>query len=150
VRRDVGNMKDECTICRIVADKEDPFRICELDTSVVGLNPNQFFRGYTFVTCKKHVKELYHLPLDERLKFCEEMIEVAAALGKVFHPDKINYELLGNVSPHLHWHLIPRYKSDPLWGQPVWTQSLSKKRLEEKEYHEVIAKIRKNLSASKH
>lgn len=134
----------------MVADKDNPFRICELDKSVVGLNPNQLFRGYTFVTCKKHVAELYHLPLDERLKFCGEMIEVAATLDKVFHPDKMNYELLGNISPHLHWHLIPRYKNDPLWGQPIWTQSLSEKRLTEKEYHELIEKIRKNLSISKH
>jgi diadenosine tetraphosphate (Ap4A) HIT family hydrolase len=143
-------MKGECAICRIVADKEDPFRICEFDMSVVGLNPNQFFPGYTFVTCKKHVTELYHLPPDKRLKFCEEMIEVATALDKVFHPDKINYELLGNVSPHLHWHLIPRYKSDPLWGRPIWAQSLSKKTLEENEYRQIIEKIRKSLPTSKH
>jgi diadenosine tetraphosphate (Ap4A) HIT family hydrolase len=145
-----ANMKGECAICRIVADKEDSFRICELDMSVVGLNPNQFFPGYTFVTCKKHVTELYHLPPDKRLKFCEEMIEVATVLDKVFHPDKINYELLGNVSPHLHWHLIPRYKNDPLWGRPIWAQSLSKKILEENEYRQIIEKIRKSLSTSKH
>ncbi|UCH32839.1 MAG: HIT family protein [Candidatus Bathyarchaeota archaeon] len=143
-------MKDECPICRIVVDNDNPFKVCELDTSVVGLNPNQFFRGYTFVTCKKHITELYQLPLDKRLKFCEEMIEVAAAIDKVFHPDKINYELLGNTSPHLHWHIIPRYKNDSLWGQPIWVQPLNEKRLAEKEYLDIIGKIRKNLPISKH
>ena len=144
------HIKGECAICRIVADKDNPFRICELAMSVVGLNPNQRFRGYTFVTCKKHVTELYHLPLDERVQFCQEMIEVAAALDEVFHPDKINYELLGNRSPHLHWHLIPRYRNDSLWGHPIWTQSLSEKRLVENEYREIIGKIRRNLPGSKH
>ena len=35
-------------------------------------------------------------------------------------PDHINVESLGNVVPHLHWHIIPRYVGDPMWGAPVW------------------------------
>ena len=35
-------------------------------------------------------------------------------------PDHMNVESLGNVSPHLHWHVIPRYKRDGRWGQPIW------------------------------
>ncbi|ERI91060.1 hypothetical protein HMPREF1982_03425 [Clostridiales bacterium oral taxon 876 str. F0540] len=37
---------------------------------------------------------------------------VAEAVSNVFKPDKINYELLGNGCPHIHWHLYPRLKRD--------------------------------------
>jgi diadenosine tetraphosphate (Ap4A) HIT family hydrolase len=43
----------------------------------------------------------------------------------VTQPDHINVESLGNVVPHLHWHIIPRYVDDPRWGMPIWTTPLS-------------------------
>jgi diadenosine tetraphosphate (Ap4A) HIT family hydrolase len=138
-------MEEECKICQMVTDKSNPLRISELDVSVVGLNPNQLFRGYTFVTYKGHVTELYHLSLDERMRFCGEMIRVAKALDEVLHPDKMNYELLGNTSAHMHWHLIPRYKNDGFWGRPIWVRRHEEKRLKEEEYRELIKTIREHL-----
>src|ERR1700694_4734407 len=37
-----------------------------------------------------------------------------------YHPHKLNYELLGNQVPHLHWHLFPRSKQDADHLKPVW------------------------------
>jgi diadenosine tetraphosphate (Ap4A) HIT family hydrolase len=113
--------------------------------SVAMLRSDQFFRGYTLVALKEHVAELYHLPPEQRIKFCEEMIQVAAAIDKAFHPDKMNYSLLGNIDAHMHWHLIPRYKDDPLWGKPTWAQPHDKKMLTEQEYQNLIGQIRKHL-----
>lgn len=36
------------------------------------------------------------------------------------HPDKINLAQLGNMVPHLHWHLIPRYKDDTHFPESIW------------------------------
>jgi diadenosine tetraphosphate (Ap4A) HIT family hydrolase len=38
---------------------------------------------------------------------------------QVFRPDNVNYSLLGNWVGHLHWHIYPRYASDPDFGQPM-------------------------------
>jgi diadenosine tetraphosphate (Ap4A) HIT family hydrolase len=38
----------------------------------------------------------------------------------VMHPDKINLASLGNMTPHLHWHVIPRFKQDKHFPQPIW------------------------------
>ena len=138
-------MERECKICQIVTDKSNPLRVSEFDVSVVGLSRDQFFRGYTFVAYKRHVTELYHLSPDERARFCEEMIRVAKALNEALNPDKMNYELLGNVSAHMHWHLIPRYKNDGFWGLPIWVQRHKEKRLTDEEYQELIKTIRKHL-----
>jgi diadenosine tetraphosphate (Ap4A) HIT family hydrolase len=43
-----------------------------------------------------------------------------AALREVMQPDKVNLASLGNVVPHLHWHVIPRFADDPHFPNPVW------------------------------
>lgn len=62
---------------------------------------------------KRHVVEPYELPPDERALFWEEAMVVARALAALFEPVKMNYEIHGNVIPHLHLHLFPRYAGDP-------------------------------------
>lgn len=92
--------------------KDDPHFIMELETGYVCLGWYQRFRGYTVFSCKEHGPELFDLAPDFRAKHMEEMTMVAQAVANVFHPDKMNYELLGNGWPHIHWHLYPRVKGD--------------------------------------
>ena len=106
----------------------------ESRVSVAKLNPDQAFEGYTFLTLKWHEEELYRLADRDRKQFLEDMSLVANALSKAFKPDKMNYELLGNSMPHLHWHLVPRYTSDSMWGRPIWAGSRPRNRLTEEGY----------------
>lgn len=92
--------------------EDDPYFIMELETGYVILGWFQRFRGYTLFSCKQHGPELHNLDHDFKVKFLEEMTLVAEAVYNVFKPDKLNYELLGNGCPHLHWHLYPRRKGD--------------------------------------
>lgn len=45
---------------------------------------------------------------------------VESALRDLLHPDKINLASLGNATPHLHWHVIPRFRGDPHFPDPIW------------------------------
>jgi diadenosine tetraphosphate (Ap4A) HIT family hydrolase len=67
------------------------------------------------------VTELYDLTAAERSALMEEVSRVAQALARVFRPVKMNYELLGNLVPHIHWHLVPRLATDPGLRGPIWT-----------------------------
>ena len=49
------------------------------------------------------------------------MTLLAQAIHDALTPRKINYELLGNVAPHLHWHIVPRQHDDPLPQSTIWT-----------------------------
>lgn len=60
-------------------------------------------------TCKQHGPELYHLESEFRAKHLMEMSIVAEAVCDLFQPDKLNYELLGNGCPHIHWHFTGIY-----------------------------------------
>jgi diadenosine tetraphosphate (Ap4A) HIT family hydrolase len=88
--------------------------------SVVLLGPWQFYRGYCVLVARTHARELIELADAERRAYLEEMCLLAAAIDACFRPHKLNYELLGNQVPHLHWHLFPRSKDDPEALKPVW------------------------------
>ena len=134
-----------CPMCgRWHADSD--LRILELAHSYVILNRDQFFPGYTLLFTKVHVSELFHLERDVRTGLMEEVNQVAEALYDVFRPTKINYELLGNMVPHMHWHLVPRFTTDPLWPRPIWAEPHADTVLTPEEYRQRIELIRKALS----
>lgn len=113
-----------CGICSWIGEiKENPdYLIKELSTGYAVLSKYQYehYRGYTLFLCKQHVGELHELDNNFKLEFLKEMSQVAEAVYKAFKPDKLNYELLGNAEPHLHWHIFPRYKDDPNFIRPIW------------------------------
>jgi len=45
---------------------------------------------------------------------------VESAVREVFTPDKVNLAAFGNMAPHLHWHIIPRFMQDAHFPNPVW------------------------------
>lgn len=135
---------DDCWICQSL-QKDRHLVFYETETSTAKLNPDQYFLGYSFVVFNNHEIELYDISNEERRGFLEDMSKVARALALAFKPDKMNYELLGNGQPHMHWHLVPRYRSDPLWGRPIWTSGTKRKRLGQEAYADLVNRIRKHL-----
>lgn len=112
-----------CLICERIGQierGENPYFVCALSTGYVVLGDHQRFQGYTLFLCKRHVTELYELPWGFRTRFLQEMSLVAEAVAAVYHPEKMNYELLGNGETHLHWHLFPRVSGDTPQPGPVW------------------------------
>lgn len=134
-------MTTHCPMCTKWHD-EPELRIAELEHSRVMLNRDQFFPGYTFVFTREHVTELFHLDREVRQGVMEEVTAVAAALHDIFRPAKMNYELLGNMVPHMHWHLVPRFATDPLWPRPIWSEPHAEVVLTPAEYAERIGRIK--------
>lgn len=120
-------------------------KIAELGLTVVYLHEDQFFPGWTVLVLTRHATELFDLTREERSGLIEEVTEVARTLTVVFDAVKINYELLGNQLPHIHWHIIPRLADDPAPRKAVWTVKHDPKRLTEDERQERISLIRTHL-----
>lgn len=75
--------------------------------------------GYTLSIWKgRHIVEPIELTDEEAAGYWLETLRVARAVIAIYQPLKLNYETLGNTSPHLHTHLLPRYTEDPRPGQP--------------------------------
>ena len=108
-----------CKACQGTWPQADHF-IADLGLSQAYLHEDQFFKGWTVVVFRRHATELFQLAPTERIQLMEEVTLVAKTLAQVFNARKINYELLGNQLPHIHWHLIPRLATDPAPLEPVW------------------------------
>ncbi len=80
--------------------------------SVAFVGPWQFYTGYCLLASREHASELNQLGAN-RAAFLNEMAILAEAIEACFQPHKLNYELLGNVVPHLHWHIFPRLRGRP-------------------------------------
>jgi diadenosine tetraphosphate (Ap4A) HIT family hydrolase len=112
-----------CEICSRIEQMGagSPYLVAELETGYAVLADSQYIPGYTIFLCKTCVPELHDLAEEERWRFLNEMALIAEAVFRAFAPRKLNYELLGNSVPHLHWHLFPRYDDDPNPTWPVWS-----------------------------
>jgi diadenosine tetraphosphate (Ap4A) HIT family hydrolase len=112
-----------CPFCARLAALDGPAGadvVWRARQGVALLGPWQFYHGYCAFVSRRHATELSQLTDDERREFLDEMCRLARAIEVCFRPHKLNYELLGNQVPHLHWHLFPRYRDDPEALKPVW------------------------------
>jgi diadenosine tetraphosphate (Ap4A) HIT family hydrolase len=78
------------------------------------------YPGFLRVILNAHVREMTDLPAGDQQALMRVVCAAEAALREVMAPDKVNLASLGNVVPHLHWHVIPRFADDPHFPNPVW------------------------------
>jgi len=78
------------------------------------------YPGFCRVIWNAHVKEMTDLPPASRSAMMQMVMKVESALRETLNPDKINLASLGNMTPHLHWHVIPRFGDDAHFPSPVW------------------------------
>jgi diadenosine tetraphosphate (Ap4A) HIT family hydrolase len=88
--------------------------------SVAFLGTWQYYHGYCTLIARTHATELSQLADAERRSYLDEMCLLARAIEAYARPHKLNYEMLGNQVPHLHWHVFPRSAADPDVLKPVW------------------------------
>jgi diadenosine tetraphosphate (Ap4A) HIT family hydrolase len=125
--------------------------VARLTVSSLYLAANQTYRGQCqLIFDPRHVARLDQLSRDEWMSLASDLFGAERAIMRVVKPDHVNVESLGNVVPHLHWHIIPRYEGDPMWGAPVWKvplDTMPDTRLPPNERDALIAALRKALAA---
>lgn len=117
----------------------------ELQSSTFYLNRDQTHPGRSILAFHSHKKELFQLSADELHCFMEDVAKAAKAIQAAFQPQKINYAIYGDIVSHLHFHLVPKYKNGPDWGEAFVNTPAQKKELSESEYHELIDQIKAQL-----
>lgn len=132
----------------------DVIFIAELRVSTMLLFRDQRFRGYSILSFDpRNATALESLSDEEYTGFFADLRTASTALRKTLNPDHMNYELLGNTNPHLHWHIVPRYRSDPRWGRPIWEDyprnefTINRSMLADEQYLALIRQIQANLSS---
>ena len=82
------------------------------------------YPGFCRAIWNAHVAEMTDLSDAERAYFMRVVFGLETALRELLGPDKINLASLGNITPHLHWHVIPRFRDDPHFPNPVWSAAM--------------------------
>ncbi|MGH6647965.1 HIT family protein [Aquabacterium sp.] len=76
--------------------------------------------GFYRVIWNDHAAEFTDLPTADRVHLMDVVAKVESLVREHLQPTKINLASLGNVVPHLHWHVIARYADDQHFPQPIW------------------------------
>jgi diadenosine tetraphosphate (Ap4A) HIT family hydrolase len=78
------------------------------------------YPAYCRVELIAHIKEMTDLAPAERARAMKVVFAVESAMREVIQPDKINLASLGNKTPHMHWHVIPRFADDKHFPNSHW------------------------------
>jgi ATP adenylyltransferase len=110
-----------CPLCPPRPDESAHWiKVCSLSVSTLYLDRNQTYRGHCQLIYDQHVVGLENLAAPEFTRLTADLHRAAQAIRDICHPDLMNYASMGNVVPHLHWHLVPRHTTDPRWGMPIY------------------------------
>ena len=109
----------DCELCKLAVEP-----VYQNDKLSVILVDDAAYPGFCRVIWKDHVGEMSDLSADDRATLNEAVYRVEAAVRAVLAPHKINVASLGNMVPHLHWHVIPRFEDDAHFPNPVWAPAV--------------------------
>ncbi|MEN9902002.1 MAG: hypothetical protein RL651_666 [Pseudomonadota bacterium] len=108
--------QNTCPLCQTAGEdilfKNDLYRIIAVNDPA--------WPGFCRVILNHHAAEITDLPIAERSALMKAVCVVESALRTLMQPTKINLASLGNVVPHVHWHIIPRWADDSHFPDPIW------------------------------
>lgn len=82
------------------------------------------YPAYCRVELIAHIKEMTDLAPADRARMMKVVFAVETAMREIIQPDKINLASLGNKTPHMHWHVIPRFTDDKHFPNSHWGEAL--------------------------
>ena len=136
----------DCQYCRKDRRLDDlMIEIAPMQVSTLYLFKEQTYRGRCVVAYRHHINELFELSDAERDLFMADVARAAKAMQAAFNPAKINYGAYSDKLPHLHFHLVPKYRDGPSWGAPFTMMPEPKQLLGSADYAGLIAAIKAQL-----
>ena len=136
----------DCQYCRKDQRLDDlMIEIAPMQVSTLYLFKEQTYRGRCVVAYRHHINELFELSDTERDLFMADVARAAKAMQAAINPAKINYGAYSDKLPHLHFHLVPKYRDGPSWGAPFTMMPEPKQLLGSADYAGLIAAIKAKL-----
>jgi len=111
-----------CPLCAALGKGDNDFSVDVFTGQVteVRLERRSRLPGYCIVVWRLgHVAAPTDLEASQASRYWGEVLAVGRAVRDRFSPVKLNYMTLGNTVPHLHTHVVPRYRDDPAPGGPI-------------------------------
>ena len=139
-----------CPICGALGKGDNDYwvEVFVGECAEVHLERRSRLSGYCIVVWRHgHVAEPTDLDAEQARQYWAEVLAVGRAVWARFGPVKVNYLTLGNTVPHLHTHVLPRYRDDPAPGGPIpWAEVSSPDPVPDADLHRQAADLRALLS----
>ena len=110
-------INNECVFCHSLGGE----LLWQNDFCRIVMVDDANYVGFCRVILNNHIKEMTDLSEAERMHVMQTTFTVEQVLREVLQPTKINLASLGNKTPHIHWHVIPRYKDDAFFPGSAWS-----------------------------
>ncbi|MDF3832958.1 HIT family protein [Cupriavidus basilensis] len=110
------NLVPNCPLC----ESDGGELVWRGERARVILVEHERFPGFCRVVWNGHVAEQTDLSGDDQAWLMRLVARVERAVRETMMPDKVNLAAFGNMVPHLHWHIIPRYRWDTHFPEAVW------------------------------
>ena len=110
-----------CVLCKDELKPEEGQLIWRGDDCRVILVNDSDLPGFCRVIWNRHMAEMTDLSYGERDHIMSLVFAVEEAIRHVMNPDKVNIAALGNMVPHIHWHVIPRFQDDAFFPGSAWS-----------------------------
>ena len=119
----------DCIFCKIIRKELPAAKVYEDDTTLAFMDIAPVNKGHTLVIPKRHSETLLHMDQRDAMNTFKTVQLVADAVKKSTNADGINimmsnFKAAGQVVPHAHVHVIPRFKDDGLkhWPQTKYSE----------------------------
>ena len=107
---------------------------------------NHELPGYVRVVLNRHVKEMTDLTDDEKRHVMDVVFFIESTMRSYLKPEKVNLAEFGNMTPHLHWHIIARFADDVYFPEAIWAGKVRTPNLASlSRHHEDAEKFLKDL-----
>lgn len=128
---------------------EHPLFVAELQESLLFLHEDQRYIGHSVLFLKSHGEHLHALPVAAQSRLWQDVAAAAQVVAALHQPKRLNYECLGNVLAHIHWHVVPRYDWDPDPKNVIWVRPAAERATgcDAAQAAGLIAKMRAALAA---
>lgn len=107
---------NRCELCATpggeILWESPPCRIVRVD--------DPYYLGFCRVIWNAHAREMTDLDPAQQQYLMSVVFALEGVVRQLFSPDKINLASFGNVVPHVHWHVIPRWQDDRHFPEPIW------------------------------
>ena len=110
-------MTGKCLFCRIISNDTKKEILLQNDLAVMIRDTQPVSKGHSLIIPRRHVSSFFDTSPEERIALMDLLDQTKKGLDREFSPDDYNVgindgPLAGQSIPHLHMHLIPRYKGD--------------------------------------
>lgn len=97
------------------------------------------------VFTKRKIKEFSECTLEEKTEIFRMIDIIEKLMLEYFKADKINIASFGNVLPHVHWHIMARFKSDSYFPEPMWGQKQRESNLDLPDFEVFFSQLGERL-----